>query len=375
MTMDGQDPQMANDVLSGGQEIVLHVLTICSASLSVIGSSAIMFKILQEIAQNRSRFMTPYDRIILGLSTCDIMATITYAIDQFLLPSESGKWSVWTFGSPTTCQAVGFLTQLAPLWAIWYNCILSYYFLLRVLSQKKRIFFVQKYELWMHLSGLYFPITAIIGYFGNWYEVGSGCWISDPTIKWIVAGIPTLFTYLSLIFNNMVIYAVLRKSLRSSEPAQKRLMREATTLMFLYVGCFFVTISPQLVLHILEDFFDYTNNDYGNIYPLLVLSAMTMPLQGFFNVFIYIKPAYTRFRAADPNKSIYFVLRQALFNPKVPQLTFLGDQSAASAIAEGDAVNPNQALFNSNFRPNSSSTIPASSSDPCNTIAEGSNAA
>lgn len=79
-----------------------------------------------------------------------------------------------------------------------------------------------------------------------------------------------------------------------------------------------------------------------------------MPLQGFFNLFIYIKPAYTRFRSANPNKSMYFVLHQALFNPEVPQLTFSGDQPPSDAIAEEDTANPNWALFNSEFGDSSS---------------------
>jgi len=356
--MDDQAPTMSNE-LSDKQSIIIFVFHISSASLSVFGSLLILYKILKELAQNRSRFMTPYDRIILGLSTCDIFASITFAVDQFLLPSEAARWTVWAFGTPETCQTVGFIHQLAPLSAIWYNCILSYYFLLRVLSQVHLKNYVSKCELWMHLSVLYFPITAIVGYFSGWYAMNTGCWISDPTIKWIVAGIPTFFTCLSLIINNIVIYAILRKTLRSSAPVQKRLMREATTLMFLYVGCFFVTISPKILLEILEDFFGYTHYDYGKIFPLMVLNAASLPLQGFFNVFIYLKPTYTRFRSANPSQSIYFVVHSSLFNPEVPQLSLAGDQSASNAIMEGDvgivSANPNDSLFNFSIRPHSSS--------------------
>jgi len=110
----------------------------------------------------------------------------------------------------------------------------------------------------------------------------------------------------------------------------------------------------------------------GKIYPVLVLNATFLPLQGLFNVFIYLKPTYIRFRAANPNKSMYFVLHQALFNPEVPQLDFSSDQSGSNAIAEGDVGNPNQALFNSNFRPRSSSSDSSSSGhSSSNAIGEG----
>lgn len=355
-----------DDELSKEQLIALSVLQISSAFLSVIGSSTIVITLLRDLAQNRSRYMMPYDRIMLSLSTCDILASITFAINQFLLPSESG--AIWAFGTPETCRQAGFLTQLFPFWAIWYNCILSYYFLLRILAQRKQQKFNPKYEFWMHITGLYFPITAILGYFRGWYsvaKVGSSCWISDPLLKWIVAGIPTLFTYFSLIANNIVIYVVLRRSLRSSEPEQKRLLNEATTLMFLYVGCFFVTISPGFVLEILEAYFGYGNHNANKIYYLYVLNAMLKPLQGFFNVFIYRKPAYTRFRASHPDKPVYFVLHQALFNPKIPKLTSLSNDPSTWEISisaqpiEGDAKEENPDR-NSKRRP---SKMPAVSED------------
>jgi len=64
------------------------------------------------------------------------------------------------------------------------------------------------------------------------------------------------------------------------------------TLMFLYVAFFFVTVTPNFVLQILEVNFGYTSDDYGKTYPLFLFRSTLLPLQGFFNVFIYLKPAY-----------------------------------------------------------------------------------
>merc|ERR1719491_2053077 len=67
-----------------------------------------------------------------------------------------------------------------------------------------------------------------------------------------------------------------------------------------------------------------TENGYtsSEIYPLLVLRVITIPLQGLLNAFIYFKPAYTRFRAANPNKPIRFVLHQALFSRTGPRSNY-----------------------------------------------------
>lgn len=87
-------------------------------------------------------------------------------------------------------------------------------------------------------------------------------------------------------------------------------MKEAAIIMFLYIGCFFGTTLPTFVVQILIAS-GYTNNETDKLYPLLVLNALLFPLKGFCNVFVYLKPAYTRFYAANPNKSMCFVLHQA----------------------------------------------------------------
>jgi len=351
---DQEDPSI--DGISDEQRTVLNVLEICASSLSVIGSATIVFKILHDRAQNGS--MNPYDRIMLGLSSCDIFASVTWGIGIFLYPSFTGH--PWAFGNLATCQSNGFLTQLS-LSAWWYNCILSYYFLLTVLSQVRQKNYVKKWEPWMHLSVIFFPITAILGLLLGWYNATDDtiCWITDKVIRWIVAAIPIFFTQLSLIINNIVIYVVVRKSLRASEDVdgltlvQKRLKREATTLMFLYVAAFFVTVTPLLVRQLFEIYFGSSYYDV-KLYPLMVLDSVLRPLQGFFNFFIYIKPMYTRFRVANRDKSMYFVLHQALFNPDVPQI---------NSTSEPIPTNPNQALFSSDFLLPSHSSDSSSSSE------------
>jgi len=316
---------------------------------------------LHDRAQNRS--MTPYDRIMLGLSGWDIFASVSWGINDFLYPSFTGR--AWAFGNLATCQLSGFLRQLA-LSAWWYNCLLSYYFLLIVLSQVRHKNYVKKWEPWMHRSVIFFPITAILGLLLGWYNAtdDTTCWITDGLIKWIFAGIPVFFTLLSLIINNIVIYVIVRKSLRASEDVdglalvQKRRKREATTLMFLYVAAFVVTVTPILVRQGFETYFGSSYHDDVKLYPLMVLDSIFRPIQGLFNFLIYIKPMYTRFRAFNPNKPICFVLHQALFNLKAPS-TYRPriannvthhdtqvDTGLSDITLTDNGVIPNQELFN-----------------------------
>lgn len=347
--------------LSDSQEIILAVLQVCSSILSLIGSCMIVFKILRSLS--RKQTTTPYDRIILGLSTCDIVSSCTYMVGPFLLPSETSQ-RIFALGNDRTCNQLGFLTQLSGLWAVWYNCILSFYYLLTVRFSVKRKEFRRKYELWFHLSGaIFFPTTAITGYFGDWYgeqALSMACWVDTfPTkcdesgenctgdyselVAYIFGAMPTAITFLAVIINNVIIYLYVRKSLRSpvtstdieSDGASKesedsserqklvneRLRKEVAVQGFLYVSTFLLTILPTLIIQILDGSLGYEEEDQGSVYPLLVFNSILLPFQGFFNVFIYIRPTYCRFREADPEESRLATLRRTLFDPKIPRFT------------------------------------------------------
>jgi len=350
--------QQASRELSNSQEIVLIVFQIISAILSLIGSCTIVFKIVKGMVGKQKT--TPYDRIILGLSSTDIFGNITYIIAPFLLPKETSL-RVSAMGNNTTCSFLGFMMQFASAGAMWYSCILSYYYLLTVRYQVRRNVFVKKYERWMHLSALFFPITGFIGfYFGLFAEqdLTMICWNADPIVGYIFGAITTVFTFLSVTINNIVISRYVRKTLLSTPirvqsrsrhggdtehieeeevseefvgltSVQKRLKREAATQGFLYVTTFLITWTPVFVLQVLGGSFGYTKDDQGTLYPLLIVNAILWPLQGFFNVFIYVRPTYTRFQIANPEEPTLNLLKKALFDPNIPKM-------ASSSIADSE---------------------------------------
>jgi hypothetical protein len=345
--------------LSDSQEITLILLQMFSATLSLIGSSVIVFKILRSL--HRKQPSTPYDRIILGLSMCDIVASCTYAVSPFLLPKDTSN-RIWAFGNETSCTWLGFLAQLSLFWAIWYNCILSFYYLLTVRFRVKREVFTKKYELWMHLTGaIFFPLTSLIGLVGNWYSemrynmlcwVGEvpkgceGCW--GVLVAYVFGAPSTIFTLLAVVINNIVIYIFVRRNLHSSPPSstagsseidltevkdssaisspqrlskQNRLRKEAAVQGFLYVTTFMLTFLPSFVIQVLEGMVEYGAENLQQIFPLLVFNSIFMPLQGFFNVFIYVRPSYNRFREAHPSESRLSILKQSLFDPNIPRVS------------------------------------------------------
>jgi len=352
--------------LSDGQEMVLALLQLVSGTLSLIGSSTIILKITRNLYKNKAS--TPYDRIILGLSSCDILISCTHIVSPFLLPRDTSQ-RVWAMGSESTCRNLGFMAQLS-MWGPWYNCLLSFYYLLTVRFQVKRTDFNRKYETWVHLVGaFFFPVTAIIGYICDWYsemQLSMACWVGEVPkgcgasgtctgkgnlIAYIFAGIPWAITLLSLIINNMIIYIFVRKSFSPSRKSttrrsdlrqesrdmtergllQQQLTKEVATQGFLYVSFFLMTSTPVLIIQVLDGI-GFGEEDQGRLYPLLVLNSLLLPSLGFFNVFIYVRPSYLRFGAANPGKAKWFILRQALFDPDVPRMKSEFINSSGNAL-------------------------------------------
>jgi hypothetical protein len=94
--------------LTDGQEELMAVAGVVSGTLSFVGSSIIIFKVTKSF-HDRS---APYDRLLLGLSCCDLVASITYAMSPFLLNKATSQ-RVWPSGNLTSSHVLGFLTQFS----------------------------------------------------------------------------------------------------------------------------------------------------------------------------------------------------------------------------------------------------------------------
>jgi len=330
----------------------LILMSVISASLSIAGSSVIVYKVIK----NRQK-ASPYDRLLLGLSTCDIISSINAAVGPFLSPAETSP-RIWAVGTDTTCTFSGFLFQFS-ISAMIYNAILSYYYLLTVRFNVKKDWFAKYVEPWCHcLTWLFFMVTAsagaAIGLYGE-FELGFGCWVNDypegcdntdphtctsPLIGWIIGGLPSLFTLVSILVNNLVIFFFVRRTLgkrlertdsdsaqqeeRDTAARQRVHIREVASQGLLYTGTFFLSQISSFVLRVLESM-GYTYSDESSIFPLLVTHALLSPLQGFFNLFVYTRPNYLRVRKAYPNMSVLSALRKACLDTDIPRLSEVSD--------------------------------------------------
>lgn len=323
-------PTSTDDIgtpLTDTQEIILSLISLVTGTLSILGSTLI---ILMVFASPRK---TSYKRILLGLSITDAIASLGFALSPFLLPADTSH-RFWASGTDRTCSFLGFLYQFS-FSAIWYNGMLSYYYLFTIRYGVSHKIFAKKYEPWMHILSLGFCLsTAIvgvaIGLFDELYH-GMGCWVSEypdgcdatdtcigPTIAWIIGGAPNLIMFLSIPINNFVIFQFVKRTTQRLQnfggPAanrqhNKKVNAVATQALF-YVAAFFLSYIWTLVLRILgSQGFD----DESKLYPLLVLAAFFHPLQGVTNCFVYSRPNYMRNRKRFPKKSRWWALKRVWF--------------------------------------------------------------
>jgi hypothetical protein len=147
--------------ISDLQKKVLAILPIPSAVLSILGSSIIIY---MAIRARKANPWTPYNRLLLAMSFCDIVSSITLAIAAFLYPKETSN-KAWAFGNDATCSAIGLLNQIGSSGTL-YNAMLSFYFLFTARFAIKNDQIAKRIEPAMHIVSLGFPIvTAFVGLF------------------------------------------------------------------------------------------------------------------------------------------------------------------------------------------------------------------
>jgi hypothetical protein len=284
---------------------------------------------------------TSYDRLMLGLSICDIIASLGWALTPFLLPRETST-NPWAVGNEATCTFLGFVTQLG-FSAVLYNMFLSFYYLLTVRYGVKRDNFARNYEQWIHGFVIVYGIStatvgAALGIFSE-VQVGLTCWVNDyprgcvdeecisDELGWSFGGGPIVSTVISLMVNNILVYLHVRRSFHSTSGTavgmrqslqKKEVAQQGLWYVASFVFCFWATV----VVRGMEGLSSTSteNSIEGQIYWLLVIQAATLPFQGFLNMFVYNRPNYSRLRAAYPELSWMTAARMACFDRQIPRL-------------------------------------------------------
>ena len=87
--------------------IFLCILPMLSGFLSLLGSGWIIV----EVVTTKVKLHTVYNRLLLGMSIVDVLASIAYMFSTIPIPADTVDVD-WAFGTIRTCTVQGFFVQL-----------------------------------------------------------------------------------------------------------------------------------------------------------------------------------------------------------------------------------------------------------------------
>ena len=208
-----------------GQQMTITLISAVSGSLSILGSSTIVYSIIAHDDRRRSRFLNVKYRYLLGLCCADILNSAVHV--TWSLPFPRATPNVWgAIGNKHTCDYAGFMHQLGGMGSI-YQAALTQYFYQTVCHGMSSETIAQRYEKPWHLTAVLFPlVTAATGLLLDTYSVTSnGCWFmaspfgcqhtDDVTCErgewaalyaWLFMGIPLLAIMAMISYHMMRLY-------------------------------------------------------------------------------------------------------------------------------------------------------------------------
>ena len=143
----------------------LQIAVKIGGSLSCAGSAYILQDVLRD---PNKRTKSIYHRIMLGLSTMDILSSVfEWFIGSWAMPK--GSW-IWAAGNITTCDIAGFVSVIGYIGSPLYNCSLATFYLLQLRYgwPERRMKAIEK---WLHIVPclvtlvvcIYFLATELFG--------------------------------------------------------------------------------------------------------------------------------------------------------------------------------------------------------------------
>lgn len=295
-----------NGLPSREQQVFLALTPKLTGCLSLVGSSYIIYDVLLRFPASKRH---TYHRLLLGLSVFDILITTGLVTSTWGMPADTQNVA-FAVGNAHTCEAVGFL-ETAGTTAVLYNGSLSVYYLLRIKCGWKATQ-LTKVEPYLHAVPVLFGCSTMIaslvlglynaGLWDCWiYPHPHGClesWRNDGVsdcergdnatlYQWLFDVIPKWVTVLVVTFNMVWIHRVLLEKERASQryaARQTQASRQLARQSYLYVGALFITYIPAIVTRLTEVLTG------GVYYGMIVTISITIPLQGFWNLMVYLRP-------------------------------------------------------------------------------------
>jgi hypothetical protein len=324
----GQRAKTSTKMSFSSKQKAMAIAPKITSALSIAGSCIIVFQVLKGGRSERKRKLsTVSNRLLLGMSICDILVSACFFLTSWPIPR--GTYNVYgAVGTQGTCIAQGFFSQFS-IAVVMYNAMLALFYLIKIRWQWRDNRIATKVEPFMHAYALLFGIgTSAAGVALDLYNNDIWeCWISpmplDCKESWDNHGETTcirgnnaslyrwVFYYAPLwcaiLFVTVVMFLVYRavrsvekkneKYLPAGVRAHRKHSKQVAEQGFWYCGAFYITWIFPTITRLTQ----VINHEAP--YPLVIITAMFVPLQGFFNCLVYMHPRYKRERDGRRSQS------------------------------------------------------------------------
>jgi 7 transmembrane receptor (rhodopsin family) len=345
-----EEEDVRDNALSDAQDKALSLLPMCSGVLSAWGSGSIIHLFFQTPSEKRN----VYKRIMLGLSISDFMASLVFSLQPFLLPAETSQrayasgtdatCSAMGFLQQLAFSAIWYNGMLSFMFLLK----IKYGVEENVMASKYETWM---HLLAIGVPLITAIIGAALGVYAE-LVVGHFCWFTGELgtlLAWIFSAAPATFFLLCIPISNLLVYRHVRRTLlqvndghddsnmntalpaspesalahnyfveasvkaseigestfsdeqhrehereearrKSQEERQKEHIQAVAFQAFLYVASFMITHLPTFIVRMTSAIAKFEASNEADFFPLLVIQAILLPLQGLFNYLIYSRP-------------------------------------------------------------------------------------
>jgi hypothetical protein len=243
--MSSSSPQDESDYTLA-QQVAITLVPAFSGTLSLLGSSCIIWMLL---AENRKKLKSVKYRFLFALCLCDIVNSLWFVFFSLPIPKDTpGVWGA--MGNYASCNTQGFFLQFGIIGS-FYNGALSLYFYKSLCSSMKDEQIARRYEKWIHIGCLVWPLgTAIAAWQQDLYSYsGLGCWIAPEPLRchrredvdcirgenayiyaWVYTGIPLILLCMCIVYSMTMIYMKVKEVSRRAEMWSTRMVLGASSL-------------------------------------------------------------------------------------------------------------------------------------------------
>ncbi|KAL9183978.1 hypothetical protein ACHAXT_002064 [Thalassiosira profunda] len=318
------------------KQAVLAWLPRVSAILSIIGSTFIIYDTVKNQKQRKSLSKKVNKQLLLGLSVFDILGAWGYVFTTLPIPEDHVYGPIYgAKGNEATCTAQclivcicaikGFFIQLGTISAYMNVSLAVYYFLVikqgwndsRLTKIRWALFltpiavglawafagikFYDSLNLWCNNTASYWPdIPVAIAIGVATIIMALVCWDvykkEKASAKWRGGAAAVNSSTAATEQNESkrccgIIPKLSRKGTSGGDNGRQSLSSQIFWQSFFYLLAFYLTWPPYLALQ-----YAWAGGRSFTNYGLILTAATMVPLQGFWNVLVYLRPRYLQKR-------------------------------------------------------------------------------